>query len=66
MRCCGKRKGGFKRRGGIKWREINKCVLKKIQESIPYSRGDEEATLCVNGSNQCPTSFRNRGEKMLQ
>ena len=27
MRCYGKRKGGFKRRSGIKWREIKKLVF---------------------------------------
>jgi len=27
MRCYGKRKGGFKRRGGIKWREIKRLVF---------------------------------------
>jgi len=27
MRCHGKRKGGFKRRGGIKWREIKRLVF---------------------------------------
>ena len=36
------KKGRFKRRGGIKRREIKRLLLKKrIHEPIPYSRGDE-------------------------
>ena len=44
MRYYGKRRGGFKRRGGIKGREIKRLVFskKKNQESIPYSRGDAQ------------------------
>jgi len=46
-------------------RERNKeiSVLKKIQESIPYSRGDEARTWCVNGSSQCPASFIKKRRK---
>jgi hypothetical protein len=53
MRYYGKRRGGFKRTGDIKGRENKEIsVLKKESKRL--------------SSIQCTTSFRKRGEKILQ